>query len=291
MAGRGCRAPSCLPASSCDSRPFPLPGLAKGTDTHGHSSLPVAPCLHPRGGCTWLLRRYLGPQMHPKYIPANVSQIHPCKGIPNKTLSLTLGHWWPPGRNGLEPFWAQGPPSPALLPYLPPLSNRACRPKEKLCVIPVCHQALPSARVGMAGPAPSQGFPAQPEPCGCSPPALQLWARVSLVIQGGLKGLLSPRQPGPLVCRHHGSVFSASSRLSWLLAGGTAPLVHVLRCWGGLKGSFLLEQMQIVQVGGGDGAAQVSTEGKCPCPQAEGHPAFCRHGSLAGVPAGMPQEG
>lgn len=72
--GRGCRAPSSLPTGSGDSHPFLPPSLGKGTDTHGHSSPPAAPCLRPRGGCTRFSWRHLGPQMHPKYIPAKASQ-------------------------------------------------------------------------------------------------------------------------------------------------------------------------------------------------------------------------
>lgn len=45
-------------------------------------------------------------------------------------------------------------------------------------------------------------------------------------------------------------------------------LAHVLWRWGDPKGSFLLEQRPTVQVGGRDGEAQASTEGKCPCSQA-----------------------
>jgi len=93
-------------------------------------------------------------------------------------------------------------------------------------VILVCHQALPSARAGTTGPAPCQGLPPQPEPCGCSPLALQLWVQVSLVMRGGLKGLPRPGQPGPLVCRHHGLLFSAGSWLSGLLSGGTAAVLQ-----------------------------------------------------------------
>lgn len=123
-----------------------------------------------------------------------------------------------------------------------------------LCATGHCHQP--------DGMAPSQGFPPQAEPCGCTPCPAALPAFPSLY-RGGLRGLWSPRQPEPLVCRHHGSVSMASCRLSQLLAGGTASPVHVLRRWGDPQGGFVLEQMQTVQVGGGAGEAQVSIQGKC----------------------------
>lgn len=52
-------------------------------------------------------------------------------------------------------------------------------------------------------------------------------------------------------------------------AGCSLEAQHLRWHWGDSKGSFVLEQRQLVQVGGGDGEALVSSERKCYCRQGE----------------------
>jgi len=144
--GRGCRAPpSCLlwwqlpcptmQTGKGDRHPRPqLSSCGPVPASSGWPHMVVAAVLgtttsSQRHPCEGIPKTSL--HGHPEHIPGKASQIHSCRGVPNKTLGLTLGHWWPPGCNGLEPFWAWGVPSPALLSSPPPQPGRAYCPEEK----------------------------------------------------------------------------------------------------------------------------------------------------------------
>lgn len=78
---------------------------------------------------------------------------------------------------------------------------------RKSCVCDPCVPPGTATRQSWHGCEP--GLPSPARALRLQPPTLQPWAWAPRLTQGGLMGLLSPRHPGPLVCRHHGSV-------SWL---------------------------------------------------------------------------